>query len=261
MSQRLIARNPLLKQLRDEGYNVQAPDGYLVVRDVPYVNSARAVARGVLMMPLDLANDFVQPPKDHQAQFAGDVPCNADGTEIFGLAPSASAARAGEVTAKVNFSAKPIGTGKYKDIRHKVMSYLQRITEPVAAIDPTATARTFPLVIDDDPESVFHYVDTASSRAEIVGASKKLMLNSVAILGLGGTGGYILDLVAKTPVKKIHIFDGDGFDQHNAFRAPGAASGDDLAAKLKKVDYFHGIYSRMHEGIVPHPEFMSEEHL
>ena len=132
MSQRLIARNPLLKRLRDEGYNVQAPDGYLVVRDVPYVNRARAIARGILMMPLDLANDIVQPPTDHQAQFSGDVPCNADGTEIFGLAPSASAARAGDVTAKVNFSAKPLGTGKYKDIYHKVTSYLQRITEPVA---------------------------------------------------------------------------------------------------------------------------------
>lgn len=261
MSQRLIARNPLLKRLRDEGYNIQVPDGYLVVRDVPYVDRARAVARGVLMMPLDLTNDIVQPPKDHQAQFAGDVPCNADGTEIFGLAPSASTARAGNVVAKVNFSAKPIGTGKYKDIYHKVTSYLQRITGPVAAIDPTATARTFPLVADDDPESVFHYVDTASSRAEIVGATKKLMLGSVAILGLGGTGSYILDLIAKTPVKKIHIFDGDGFDQHNAFRAPGAASGEDLAAKLKKVDYFHAIYSRMHKGIVPHPEFMSEANL
>lgn len=261
MSQRLIARNPLLKRLRDEGYNIQVPDGYLVVRDVPYVTSKRSVARGILMMPLDLVNDTVQPPSDHQAQFAGECPCNADGTQIVGLAPSASSARAGDVVASFNFSAKPIQTGKYRDIYHKVISYIERIGGPAADSDPSNSARTYPLVIDDDPESVFQYVDTASSRAEIVAATRKLMIGSIAILGLGGTGGYILDLVAKTPVRKIHIFDGDNFDQHNAFRAPGAASGDDLAAKMKKVDYFHGVYSRMHRGIIPHAEYMSEANL
>jgi tRNA A37 threonylcarbamoyladenosine dehydratase len=51
----------------------------------------------------------------------------------------------------------------------------------------------------------------------------------------GGTGSYVLDFVAKTPVKEIHLFDGDIFDQHNAFRAPGAPSGEELEQRLKKV--------------------------
>ncbi|WP_318271316.1 ThiF family adenylyltransferase [Sphingobacterium cellulitidis] len=46
----------------------------------------------------------------------------------------------------------------------------------------------------------------------------KLERQKIAIIGLGGTGAYILDMVAKTPVKEIHLFDGDSFDQHNAFR-------------------------------------------
>jgi molybdopterin/thiamine biosynthesis adenylyltransferase len=59
-------------------------------------------------------------------------------------------------------------------------------------------------------------------------------------------------LVAKTPVGQIHLYDGDSFLQHNAFRSPGAPSGDELRAKLPKVSYFKGVYSKMHRGIVAH---------
>src|SRR5205823_13915540 len=74
----------------------------------------------------------------------------------------------------------------------------------------------------------------------------------VAIIGLGGTGAYVLDFVAKTPVREIRIIDGDEFLQHNAFRAPGAPSLDELREAPKKVDYLKRIYSRMHKGIVAH---------
>ena len=71
---------------------------------------------------------------------------------------------------------------------------------------------------------MFCYTDTASSRAEIGVVSAKLKGGAVGIVGLGGTGSYILDLVAKTPMAEIHLFDGDKLLQHNAFRAPGAPS-------------------------------------
>ncbi len=138
-------------------------------------------------------------------------------------------------------------------------SQIRRISGPAQELEPQGghDPRTYPLVNEDDEDSVFRYVDTASSRAEIVSVSKKLKGQRVAILGLGGTGGYILDLVAKTHVEEIHIFDGDVFSQHNAFRAPGAASGEDLAEKLTKVAYFARMYDHMRRGVIPHPEFIS----
>lgn len=75
---------------------------------------------------------------------------------------------------------------------------------------------------------------------------------------MGGTGSYILDLVSKTPVREIHLYDGDRFVQHNAFRAPGAHSGDDIAAVPQKVAHFGRIYRQLHRGIVEHDEFISE---
>ena len=68
-------------------------------------------------------------------------------------------------------------------------------------------------------------------------------------------------MLAKTPVTRIHLFDDDLFQQHNAFRAPGAATIDDLNRHSLKVDYFSRIYSAMHRGIVPHPVRLGPQNL
>ena len=78
-------------------------------------------------------------------------------------------------------------------------------------------------------------------------------------MGLGGVGCYVLDLVAKTPVPEIHLFDGDIFLNHNAFRAPGAAPLDDLRKKPQKVHYLAELYSRMRKNVVPHDCYVTEE--
>ena len=38
---------------------------------------------------------------------------------------------------------------------------------------------------------------------------REARLPKVAIVGLGGSGSYILDLIAKTPICEIHLYDGD----------------------------------------------------
>jgi hypothetical protein len=166
-----------------------------------------------------------------------------------------------EITTNFYLSAKPKPADRYVDFYEKVVTYVRRLSGPAEDLDNTVSAITHPFVPEDDSTSVFHYTDTSSSRADIVGVNEKLALGRVAILGLGGTGGYILDLVAKTPVAEVHLFDGDRFFQHNAFRAPGAASGDELKAKPYKVDYFAGIYSKMRKSIVPHRDFVGEANL
>jgi hypothetical protein len=100
----------------------------------------------------------------------------------------------------------------------------------------------------------------ATTRAGIGAATAKLLVDRVAIIGLGGTGSYILDLLAKTPVGEIHLFDGDDFELHNAFRAPGAPAKDDLT-NPKKVDWFGSIYDRMRNGIVRHAYHVRTEQL
>ena len=71
----------------------------------------------------------------------------------------------------------------------------------------------------------------------------------------------MLDFVAKTPVAQIHLFDKDGFRQHNAFRAPGAPSLAELQGKPSKVAYLKGIYEKMHWGIIVHDAFLTKENV
>ena len=79
---------------------------------------------------------------------------------------------------------------------------------------------------------------SASSRAGIVEFAKRLEQERIAIVGLGGTGSYVLDLLAKTRIGEIHLFDGDDLLSHNAFRSPGAVSVEELNTRPKKVDYY-----------------------
>ena len=126
------------------------------------------------------------------------------------------------------------------------------------------TAKTFRPVpaAEGEEETVFKYIDTASTRAEIGSVTAKLAtVRKVAIVGLGGTGSYVLDFVAKTPVGEIHLFDGDEFLQHNAFRSPGAPSLEELVTKPKKAVYFKGIYDKMRNGIFVHETYIGPENV
>ncbi len=265
MSNTLIGRSPDLKKLRDEGYDLEIRGGYLLVKDVPYLNSSKEVKKGVLVSKLVLAGDVTTKPDSHVAYFVGDYPCRSDGAEIAEIKnASQRQSLAPDVVINHTFSAKPKPSDHYQDYYEKVTTYVAIISGPAKMVDPNVTARTFPVNEpgkEDDEESVFNYIDTASSRAAIDSVTGKLALGSIAIVGLGGTGSYVLDLVAKTPVRKIHLFDGDTFLQHNAFRSPGAPAIEELQAKPTKTKYFSKIYSKMHRGIIVHEDHIDESNV
>lgn len=251
MPPQLISRSPDLQRLADEGYEIEVRGGHLLLKQVPYVTEERVVERATLVSPLDLAGDVAARPSSHVVMFTGRAPCNSDGKPLSNIIHSAGQwDLGGGLVARHKFSSKP--AAGYADYYAKMSTYAEILSGYAQAIDPAATARTFLVVPEEDTNSVFQYVDTASSRAEIAAITEKLTLAAVAIVGLGGTGSYILDLVAKTPVGEIHLFDGDVFGQHNAFRAPGAPSVNVLRARPRKSDYLRSIYSNMHRNIISH---------
>lgn len=257
MSGKLISRNPDLQRLQDEGYEVEVRSGYLLLHSVPYVNSRREVAMGTLVTDLTLNNDQTQRPGDHQVWFAGEYPCNGDGSAISALGNCTATQTLCEgLEVHHRFSCKP--PEGYPDYYAKMTRYVEIISNPARAIDPSVTARTYKPIVASEEDSVFIYTDSASSRAGIAGLARKLAMNKVAFVGLGGTGAYALDLVAKTHVREIHLFDGDEFLQHNAFRAPGAPSLETLSKKPSKVAYYAEIYGQMRRGIFPHEGYLDD---
>lgn len=260
MSQQQINRSSDLKALRDEGYEIAIKAGHLVLYNVPYVDAQKQVKRGALVSTLDMADDVTVKPGTHIAMFAGEHPCDKNGRELENLRHGASRQQICEgLVVERSFSNKP--KEGYRDYHHKMATYTEMITSHAMSIDPEATARTYAVIESDDPDDVFNYIDTASSRAGISAVSIKLELSKVGIIGLGGTGSYILDMVAKTPVREIHLFDGDDFLQHNAFRSPGAATSQEMKARPKKVDYLAARYAPMRRNIFAHDEHLDETNL
>lgn len=259
MSHLLINRSSDLKQLRDEGYEVEVRAGHLLVHSVPYVNSRGETALGTLVSDLTLAGDVTARPGSHIAHFVGEHPCDLGGAEIIQIKHQTGPIQlAGDIVTNHSFSNKP--ADGYRDYHHKMSRYVEIISAPARSRDPAMKAQTFRR-IDVDPEnSVFMYIDTASSRAGIQAISMRLA-RRIAIVGLGGTGSYVLDLLAKTPATEIHLFDGDVFMQHNAFRAPGAPSLSELKAQISKVERFKAIYSNMHAHIVSHDAYLTASNI
>ena len=251
MRQQLISRSPDLQRLEEKGYEIEVRGAYLLLKQVPYVTENRTVARGILVSDLDLAGDVTTRPLKHVVRFCGRIPCNTEGHPLVSIIRSSRRRDlGGGLLVDHEFSSKP--ENGYADYYEKMSTYAEILSGYAQAIDPAATARTFVVLQGEDPDSVFEYLDTASSRAGITAITERLKLGAVAIVGLGGTGSYILDLVAKTPVGEIHLFDGDIFGQHNAFRAPGAPSVEALRARQGKSKYFGGIYANMRRNIISH---------
>ena len=261
MSKHLIGRSQDLLDLRQHGYQFQVHGGYLFVSKVPYVTTERSVAYGTLISALTLAGDVTTRPADHVAYFQGGAPCNSTGAPLVEqlIISSAKQNLAPGIDIDHTFSSKP--ANGYANYYEKMTRYINILLGHARAIDPEATAKTYIAMDDEQGDSVFRYIDTATDRIGIGAVTAKLHYNKVAIVGLGGTGSYILDLVAKTPIQEIHLFDSDVFSQHNAFRAPGAASLEELEKLPLKVDYLHGIYDKIHAGIIRHPYNVDESNV
>lgn len=258
MSRRPIALSPDLLRLQNEGYDLDIRNGFLLIRDVPYVDSDRSVRSGILISKLELSGDKTNKPADHVAYWTGAHPCHSDGSKIRAIENSSGPQNFGDgIQADCTFSAK----ADYRDYHHKMTTYIGRISGEAAKLDPKASAQTFPVIPETKSDGVFKYEDTASSRAGIGALNAKFEGLKIGIVGLGGSGSYVLDLVAKTSVANIRVFDGDIFSQHNAFRAPGAPSLEDLAAKPQKVRRFEEIYSRMRNGIEARDELLTSSNL
>jgi len=230
------------------------------VADVPYVNTQCQVVRGALVSELTVAGDKAARPSTHVVLFAGSQPCNLDGTFIGGLQHGETQQDLGKgLVVHRSFSNKP--PEGYADYYAKMTRYIAIVSAPARALDPNATAQTFKPIADPEDDSPFVYLDTNTSRAHLGAVTAKLMGLRVAIVGVGGTGSYVLDLVAKTPVSTIHLFDGDRFLQHNAFRSPGAAPFAKLDPAPFKVNYFREVYAHMHKSIVAHSEYLSADNV
>lgn len=266
MSHKLINLNEDLQRLRDEGYEISIFNGFLVMDNVPYVKSDKTIELGRLVCELSLSGDKTVEPDNHTVYFKGEYPHNHHGEPLTKIVNTEKFKSLGDgLEMNFEFSSKLRDCNdqqrNYLDHYEKMTTYERIISRYASRLDPNVTAKKFRPIVNCDDTSPLQYIDTSSSRSGITAINEKLSIESVSIIGLGGTGAYVLDLVAKTPVKEIHLYDGDLFHHHNAFRAPGAPSIEELKKREFKVDYFKRIYSRMHGNISANAYYLLADNL
>jgi hypothetical protein len=74
------------------------------------------------------------------------------------------------------------------------------------------------------------------------------------VIGLGGTGAYLLDFLVKTPVNEIRGFDGDFYYVHNAYRSPGELTEGDL--DKAKADVYQRRYDNFRKNLKLEQKFI-----
>jgi hypothetical protein len=262
--EKLVNPNEDLQRLVQKGYAVGFDDGYMLIRDIPYLDDKLDLQWGAFVTKLVAVADGGVRQEDHQVFFAGSPPHNLDGKPIPNLGDRAATLALDklndDIVVERQFSVRPKPIQDYADFFDKVECYVALVSGP-AISKYDANPLTFK-ARHEIPDSVFLRHDLLSSRAEIGDLSALLKNDIVAVIGLGGTGSYVLDLLAKTPVREIRGFDADVFHLHTVFRSPGMIDMNDLGKP--KADIYGSRYKEFRIGIATENvriDASSEKHL
>jgi molybdopterin/thiamine biosynthesis adenylyltransferase len=249
----LANHNEDIRRLLNKGYALGVDGAYLVVRDIPYLDQQMALQVGAIVTALEFIDKFRVTQVDHQIYFAGSAPYGLDGQAIpnLGGGPVAIPLNKSDTVVQRSFSNKPVGG--FANFFDKIEHYVRVIAGP--AIERYGgNPLTFGVDTGVATGSVFKFSDTLTSRAEIGDLAAVFKEEIVAIIGLGGTGSYLLDFFVKTPVKEIRAFDGDVYHVHNAFRSPGRLEESELGNS--KADTYRRRYESFREGLVLHRKYV-----
>lgn len=255
---------PLLVQtfsaLVDEGYAVSIIDGqYIIVDNVPYVSAAGVISRASIISSYLEKDGIAQVNGEHVVWFTGSVPCTPTGESLVHiLVADTNPALVGGRQALCRLSYKSERPETLANFYNKLTHYIRKLQSYANVIDPTASATGTGSISIRQERSVFLYPNPAIAREGLDAYEAKLKVAKVAIVGLGGTGSYILDALAKTPAEEIHLYDDDFVDLGNVYRMPGALTAAEAHQQIRKTDYLRDLYSRMRTGITSHPIRINE---
>jgi hypothetical protein len=258
MPENPIAPNTDVQRLLDAGYQVTIEGDNLIVDNVPYITSSGVISRGALISAFTVVNGVSQ-TGDHTVWFTGSMPFRDDGTSLEPALHAGAALTQPETvagrSAQCRFSNYPsveVQTEMRASIFVKMQHYIHKLESYATMIDPSASASGTASFSFRPEASVFHYPNIAIATAGLEAYEKKLKIKKIAIIGLGGTGSYILDALAKTPASEIHLFDGDVIKIRNAYRMPGAVPSSMVTSDIRKTDYLRNLYNHLRGGIESH---------
>jgi hypothetical protein len=258
----LASHNPFIKGLDEFGYQVDFVGGYLVIYGLPYLDQEGRLKHGDWISPLDLREGVIDPPKNHQAWWRGERPHdqNKRALRLGGGADRVTVTQ--DFVTDHSFSFKLNDESgqirPYRSFEEKVETYLGAITAPAMNEYLDATPLRGIQIKAAAQGSPLRFPDTMSAHYNVNDISSLLRGKKIAIIGLGGTGSYILDFIVRTHLERITLFDDDKVHVHTIFRMPGfipRAIGD------FKVNALGRHYGQWHDGLDSVTERITSENI
>jgi len=251
----LASHNDDIQRLIERGYAVTFDNNYIVVRDIPYLDEKLDLRWGAIVTLLEFVTETKVKQQNHQVSFAGGSPYGLNGQPIPNMGDTPHSIPLSDVEPVVivqrQFSNKP--NNGYVDFFDKITRYVTIISAP-AISKYDVTPFTFKEYASAPDDSVFKVRDTLTTRAEIGDLTAAFKQEVIAIIGLGGTGGYVLDFMVKTPVREIRGFDADDYHVHNSYRSPGWLDTDELGRP--KAEVYADRYGSFREGLKLETKFI-----
>ena len=230
-----------------------------MVEDIPFATAGR-IERGAIVCSLETDGESTTRPGDHTVWWSGERPHASEiGLRTDGVCGEAQpGTMMAGMEVRFQLSIKPskdgVQTEAYEDYYEKIETYAQILSRGARKVDQEATPKRYKVVPEIYEDSRFVYRDGTAEVRGINELNRKLEDEKVAIIGAGGTGSYILDYVAKTPVKEINIYDGDRMKAHNGYRIPGTIGIEDLKRRPYKAEWLAERYKALKRGIQGHKE-------
>ena len=244
------------------------------MRGIPYIAADRRIQFADIVTNLDITGaageEVTTQPSDHTVWWTGGTPHTAGGDsreDYLSCGKWVQGRDIGEeITVYMQWSRKPKAGSRaraYKDYREKIETYVAEVGGQAEGMRPgvlEAARKGRNLTVNYS--SRFAYIDTNAYRNGTKGIESRIEEEVVAVIGVGGTGSYLVDVLAKTNVKELHLFDDDVMRIHNAFRVAGAARVGELGGQKSKIKWHAERYGEVRkEGLHLHPMKLNDENI
>ena len=216
----------------------------LIVEGICYLDNAlKPRTDGVFVEELD--SSFLM--RDHTLRFKGEKPFKKNGGSFSFVKPNEGNFANGLKT-QYFLSKKPVSEN-FLSIVTKIEFYrkefLSEVLDKYPDFNPGECSKDSHNPAKLDLQTNYSYLGYYN----LQDVSKKLEKLKIGIIGVGGTGSHILDMVSKTPVKEIHIFDKDTITKRNFFRIPGGLYKKEYE-DMQKVEFFKHVYENLGSGTI-----------
>ena len=245
-----------LLALQEAGLDVMVGDSTLRVGPIQTRTSERGTTSGELVVLLTRVGDTFGPgPSDHRAWWVSDdVPRNVSGEPLEKMIcdPNPSIC-SDDIESRCCLSWKREHR-PYRTYQEQIETYRDRL-EKEAQVHRLQRQGIF----NHQSRSRLRDANTRATRSGIGHVEAKYRSEKVSIVGCGGTGGYVLDLVAKCDVEEIRIYDPDVIDANTAGRWPGVVEEQAILLGQNKADFLASVYNaRVHKNVSGFPQEFTE---